>query len=592
MTHRQLFLLVLLLCALAFTTVHAQDGQSSGSLRVPSADEYMRAVPLLLTKATLDRVDQKPFMLAWVVSDEIIYRYYTELLVSDFSLLKNTFVNLINVGGSYSVDLKAWNSVLVQGWLRENHIDLSKTRTLQVDNGIWKFAIAVIPYDFDGDKQPEWILEMIDDLSEQTNYLVARQTNREPGLYQIIQLPLPWFDSPIIPGTAATWRIQDITGDEHPEWLLIVGEIPSLGTIAHFNYGKLEVLTWQYDKFVSLTPNNTIRFQAPAGGGMPLIPYGVSLGLRKLPNQQGLQILVHKDITDNWNCNWMRTQIYAWNAVQYVLDTQIDPYPETPSCAWRQAELAMEAHNYAQAIQYFEIGLARTTPNPANQYFRLRLAIAYSLTGQINHAREITDQIQTEPTTTFLIMDLNAALKEHLGFNPTSLAICKAVYDVFKAYRDVCEQDRSTCNTGMQPYPTTVGITMDDVEAYPEATDWLPDPAAAGCDPFSLQPQPSQPPSLPPSAYPRTFTARLQQAQRLLFDGHPDEALKELDRAEQLTITAEENTPANAALALYLRALALEFSGNPDAAASTYRLIAQRMPASSWADLAALHLTD
>lgn len=304
MTHRQLFLLVLLLCALAFTTVHAQDGQSSGSLRVPSADEYMRAVPPLLVQAWADGDSKAGIAFARVVSDEIIYRYFPKSPSVDFSLLQTTYVKLIGAGGAHSSDLKPWHAIMIQTWLNENGIDLNITREIPFDDDDQQYTITVIPQDFDDDGQPEWILEITEigkGSSEQTNYLVAKQVDGQLGSYQIIQTPIPWFRSlfPDSPGSVATWYLQDITGDGQLDWLLTVGAVfarPAGGF--HFNYGWLEVLTWRQGQLVSLVPNETIQYKAPSGGGLTIIPHGISLHLIKSPNQRALQISVRKDIVD------------------------------------------------------------------------------------------------------------------------------------------------------------------------------------------------------------------------------------------------------------------------------------------------------
>ena len=598
MTRRWFPILVLLLCGLMFTTIYAQDDHPSDALRVPSAAEYMITIPPLLTKAWAEGQSQSGIAFARVVSDEIIYRYFKPSPAADYALLKETYGKLMGAGGPQSVDPKTWQTALIQVWLRENRIDLTATNELQIDNGEHIYKSAVSPQDFDGDGQPEWILELTDQQSGQMNYLVAKSASNQQGDYQLIQTPILWFHN--LPsgleerGTVRTWQLQDITGDGQIDWLLTIGSIAGNGGI-HFNYGWLEVLTWQQGQLVSLTPHATIQYKSPSGGGLPIIPHGITLDLLKLPDHRDQQISVQQVFNDNWGCSWTRTQTYACNGTLYNLSQQIDVLPDTADCAWRQAELVMEDHNYSVAIRHYEHGLSLSPPSVSNQYMRFRLALAYSLTEQFNSANQLVTALQTEAPTTPLIKDVITALNASLASTSTPIAICTAVYDVFKRYHDSCYQngDYSTCSVG-DPYGGVVGTTVDNIEAYADAWYWIPDPASAGCDPSSLQAASAQTstPIPTPVAQPISFSSELQAVERLLFSGRPTEALARLDQAEIIVAAVGEMSATDAALSFYLRAVALELSGDLNGAVNTYRLLKQKMPHSVWAALAALHLND
>jgi hypothetical protein len=292
--------IILILSGLVSPVAQAQKAASSEQLRQPSAEEFLKAV-LPITERARNMDLASLGLLDSIISDELIYRYLSKDKATNFPVLRAVFERFVGQVGPHLIDAKAWHTALIRAWLYDNRIDLDATRTLHFGD----YHIGVTPEDFNADGTRQWILEIRDgpQSDAQTNYLVAvrTRTNIQFHDYHLVQTPLPWVDSRL--STAATFYRGDLTGDGRPEWVLTVGRILSIGGI-HTNYGWLEILTWRNGKLHSLAPASSqidliMAYFGPSGGGVPIIPQRVTIGLTKLPNRKALQVVIHRQTVDN-----------------------------------------------------------------------------------------------------------------------------------------------------------------------------------------------------------------------------------------------------------------------------------------------------
>ena len=105
----------------------------------------------------------------------------------------------------------------------------------------------------------------------------------------------------------------DLTGDDIPEWVVAYGGLGG----NHMNHGWLYVLQWQDGELVDIAPSlppadnfdELMMYEAPAGGGSPLFPYGVSVDIQDVDNNNTTEIIIYHDYRDTWNCEFAPQEI-------------------------------------------------------------------------------------------------------------------------------------------------------------------------------------------------------------------------------------------------------------------------------------------
>jgi len=452
--------LLLLVCGFTFST-NAQDEAAKYKLRDPSAAEYMDGI-LSTMSVPLNFADP---LFPQILGD-ILLREYPHLENEKWGTLLKVY-DWLGVGEStlsvfYNRDV--WNTNIIHSWLRENQIDLSKTKQFKFAD----YDIRVTPRDFDGNGENEYLLDVVKGATKKINrnvcnydaeyvdYLVVQQNK---GDYSITRpSSLPWHGAPgggpiwLGQGGAAEIRFADINADGLPEWVVADGGEVGGGPGNYETAGELYIFSWYEGQLVDLTPKRGGKDWKPdqspvyyedSGGGCSTISTNISWDFVNVDHDPALEILQHQIYADNWSCDSVITKQFDWDADKgrYVYARNDQAFGDTQNCTQRLAEETMWKGDFAKAVSLFQKALTLPQREVApsakqytqklvqlNQYLRARLALAYILTQQPEKALPLITVLQTETFTdeaNFLLVD---ALAKHVD-NP--FASCVAAYNVF-----------------------------------------------------------------------------------------------------------------------------------------------------------------
>lgn len=613
---------LVLLCLLLIVSASQAQSDLPYQLRVPTADEYLTVMPRLLEQIESDyfRNEDQPQAANF---KEIVWtqlmdygRPREEYSYQRISRIYLPYTNDRYLNSSLFSHTKELNTALIQAWLRENPLDLDDfdaTTPLIIGPN----TITVIPRDFNGDGQHEWILDVKQDVLYARKEVVIRS---EDGRYELLETPLPWFGC-----CTAYWFVQsglmeevgfgDLNGDGLPEWILAAGGYGA----NQMSAGHLYVLQWQDGRLIDLAENFLIDYEAPAGGGrQPVFPYGVAVDLQDANADGKTNIVIRQHKYDNWRCTWTQTRVFGWqnDILSLLSHTRTDD--QVKGCAWAAAEEAMWASDYATAIAWYE--RAQTLPfaeeftsdfwedytNTVWEYAQLRLALAYALTHQDEKARETIYSLQNVGIRSDAGHQMSAVLWSNIGEAPAD--ICQAAYGLWFGYIDApleyMESDAMQYSS-LIPTEAILGYTR---EFYP-IDNWppLPMPEKAGCNitaygrPLSttridiylddlraVRPSPTPYLPLPPINYPQSAPIAGFQVIRAFLEGNNTDFLIlarfYLMQIQQGIATGDEDE------ARYLFATALRLNNRPDEAREQYVTIYENATRESWRQLAGFYL--
>ncbi len=478
---RRILLLVLVgVVVLLVAGMRSARSQNAYQLHRLTASEYAARLPEVLDLTT-DR--HNPTLLS-AVEDEFLARYGTQQATyADMQRVYHFFK------GDVYADYGSWHRAMIQAWLRENHIDLDKTKLLHFDD----YTIHVTPRDFKGNGGHEWLLtvetvsRVVDPIE---NYLIAEFIG---GAYRLTETPLPWRGE--VGYTYSDWRggttqplfFGDLNGDGVPEWVVALG-----GVGRNFqNWGWLFVMEWLNGQLTDVSApadkGNPMAYASPGGGGAPVFPSGVTIEYVKAFTQNALDIVIRHHTGDNWGCTWTEVYTFSWNDKSYTLADNQTVYDNVQGCEWRMAEAAMWAGDLKTAIAHHERGLTLNSrvggsiPIQSSielvQYAKIRLAIAYSLEGQSEKAATLLTALKAEKPESDVMGQLITAITSVPGNEPFS--ICTGAYGVFLSYLTQSVQDR--INSGV-PTKSRLGGTFDNDGTPWQRIGYSPSPSRAGCD--------------------------------------------------------------------------------------------------------------
>lgn len=246
---------LLLVCGLSFSAA-AQDDASKYKLRELNASEYLDGI--LSTMSGPADFDNSYF--PQLVGDVLFDEYPKLDNVSWEKLLK--VYDWLGAGSSdpfLGYNRAQWNIAIIQTWLRENKVDLSKAKQLQFAD----YDINVTPRDFDGDGVNEYLLDVVKGAkgkidrdgtyyeAEYVDYLVAQGS----GNYHILRpQSLQWHGTSGWPqdpvkGGAIEALFKDINADGLPEWLVcgnrLLGCLPPRLLIKSIVFSRQSLLQYR-----------------------------------------------------------------------------------------------------------------------------------------------------------------------------------------------------------------------------------------------------------------------------------------------------------------------------------------------------------
>ena len=313
----------------------AQEDSGEWRLRVPTAAEYLAAVPAIMQlgkeEAQSEQYRSISSPIFNVITTEIDARYQP-LWDEDPELLNRVYQSLV-ADNNYWEDRDVWVQAIVLAWINENAVHLATFRQFQ----ILDYSVRVSPRDFDADGKSEWWLHVEGSITQ--DIVVAG----DKGNYQLVESPLPWFGCCFMyydtkSGFMEEQLFEDLNHDGLPEWIWAVGGFGANQTSG----GYLYVLQWQDGKLIDLAPPNDapndIFYIAPAGGGSPLFPNGVHVEYVDKNGDDKKEIVIFQEQNDNWGCTWTQQRIFSWADSDYRFINQERSYNNVQGCAIRQAE--------------------------------------------------------------------------------------------------------------------------------------------------------------------------------------------------------------------------------------------------------------
>jgi hypothetical protein len=449
-------IVIALACVLLFVgNAHAED---SYRLRVPSAAEYISAIPPIMNNQ-VDADGQTPYNLVSLLENEFHLRYAE---TANAKTLSDAYEALGGYGfSSWSNYMPytyatSWNLEIVQRWLKENPTDFDRVKKLNFD----RYVIDVQPQDFDGDGKGDWLLEVSRSNGIYHDYWAAVRDRKQPGGYQFIMLPIPYRDSNFWPaqeewGGASLVRIADLNMDGKPEYLFETSAaIPASGVVgADF---RLYVVGWQNNKFQILTvePKQNEQRETVFNTVIPTVREsgGDWWKFKNIDSDAALELVETVQYADNWGCKRSTETVYDWDGIYYRQIIARHEQENSVNCALRNAQEAMWNKNYGKAAQLYELTLRRYWSLSAKEqlgqagqfagYAQERLVLAYALSGHMAQARMLLSMMERQGALNHTIAGQLIKVK-----HGNVLQLCQAAYNFIasapsnRSYRGLIEPE-------------------------------------------------------------------------------------------------------------------------------------------------------
>jgi hypothetical protein len=527
---------------LLMTIMPIQVQAQTYTLRVPSAAEYVEGI----TAVALQQNPQNEWQVRNLYYNltDMVFRRFPNLDEVDYEEILAAY-DAMGIGqDGYFWRRGQWVEAIFSAWLQQTEPDFINSTELHFED----FQVGVSPYDFDADDQDEFVLDVMKGnpinrndchyQAEYGNYLVIQSS--ESG-YQLIETPLYWEGNGsdavtnFGEGGQAEFNFEDINADGLPEWLVLIGGETFGGPgMGYQNTGRLYILGWRNNRLIDLAmlgdgsqyPYSVTAYGEDSYGCDTAVPRDVSWEFRNLDDDDAQEILQHQTYLDNWQCIARRTKVIDWNAQQdrYVqIDERRDFPVDSRNCARRQAEEAMWAGNYEQALGHYERAFSLSpyiNPDEENperdesyreqlrnrrityeQYHIGRMALAYQLTGQAEQARTILQSLSSQE---FSYEPVEYFVQALIGAPDTALGACLAAYTSFAEHFQA-----SSYNSYL------LGVTQE--ETYQSYQSYSP--ARIGCDASTLFKTELQNQQLTAERLPADYLNELGMSTRKLIQG-------------------------------------------------------------------------
>ncbi|MBN8593154.1 MAG: hypothetical protein J0M33_15465 [Anaerolineae bacterium] len=551
--------------------------QPDYQLRILTIDDMIAEVLPVIRAVKSDQA----YDVVQALEAEFLARYadtatYMQLTRAVYQLAEPVVITSFSGCCIAGIDENPWMARIAQRWLIENQTQLEAGQVF----GEYPFRITPEPFDFDGDGQSEWILDI--EWREETERYRNYSTAVEVGdSYQVHPVPVPYLETR--PGQERINQgLRDINSDAAIDWVFVIARpAPGWGMSTNESYN---VVTWRGDRMERLY----------AGYGKPM----------NIDDDPAMEFVDTWDQTDNWMCGQVTRQIDDWNGSAYVrVADQVIPNND---CTARRAEEAMWTGDFETAANLYTVYIntwqsafeeyaacVGTCYNSLSielyRYFIGRRIIAYALMGDVNRVEALLNEASA---------DTEIARRIRYGFvqalldanSPDIEPLCQAAYVYF------AESFRGASDNYGQPIAFLPGEIRGGVN---DSTDPLRgyrvNPVKAGCDIALFSGAPTPTPTLTPTpwpTYPPPTPDTRSQTERWVENRYYAGLFNAGDYAAILTLTAdaqvEDETQHEA---IYWRALTLEVSGQTQAALDTYIALFLNAPGSWWGWLAGMHLS-
>ncbi|MCU0464320.1 MAG: hypothetical protein MUF38_07095 [Anaerolineae bacterium] len=417
---------------------------------------------------------------ARIISSEVNNRFGDTLHTLSSDLIRQGLSALFNTDsgsiGLWYPDL--WEKALLLAVLRENEIVLSDGAVITFDD----YNLRVSAADFNGDGQPEWVVDIIRDclLDGGCRYSSSSRSGafyidfvviagNTPANYRVVDTPLQWSSLRYIGtyrrDTAQSVRFEDINGDGITEWLVIYTTLEKYGNIV-----RLFVLGWRDGALLDLAADPIEHFESDyepdSYRSADARPNRWTFG------EDGV-ITQRVNMTDNWRCVREETTEYRWDGTLFQPSPNEVTFPDTSECWMRQAEAAAYDYDFETSIGYYEQALVSPEPAEYAPYIEIRLALAYALNGDLDRAVELLRDLKSNQENEMWWL-ADAILPDSLN-TPTVEQLC------FNAYNYVIDQPLAVINTYYNIQPGRIDDYLR-VDMYPPINP----PGNLGCDVVAL----------------------------------------------------------------------------------------------------------
>ncbi len=500
----RVLLWIMLLFSLLVSGASAQDDPSRYRLRVPTATEYLAAVPGALAayrEELPDYYGKSPYQpMVDVIAEELAFRYSdAELFDQRFDLLASAYSAIRNDVSFYNIsdplDLNGvamdsaddprensspdWLIAMLKAWLRENPVDLAEVEEIEIPG----FEIDASQLDLNHDTNAEYILDFRG--WSYNTLLVLNEDASLPEGYRFIETPLPMFYETLERFTVLmTLQIGDLNSDDDVEWVIFAHAGDSQSWV-YEDCGRLYVLSWPDNRLVDLISSED-----------PFLCMPDPVEFVNLDNDPDLEIRQNNPDGDYWYCRWHIAKIFDWDGQHFGLISEEKVFDgDTLGCALHQAEPLMWENKFDAAIPFYEHGLEvgwnteydvpdeYTVEQKASwyvqlaemyQYAQFRLALAYALAGRSDDASILMAELESSAAESEVMETLIQAVLTHSHSATTQ---CTAAYNVFWNYQ------QSTFDYDLLPSNIRVGgveLSCCPLNVFP------PDPEKAGCNIIAL----------------------------------------------------------------------------------------------------------
>lgn len=427
-------------------TVAAQDDAGEQyRLRVPTAEEYLSALPDIgetMERQVGDIYNNHYDALLLTFTQELKVRY-ADVSAVPFEVLHRA-EPYISRWAFYQDDLiisqKGWHNAVFEAWLRDNRPDLSAQEVWQFE----AYTLVVAPVDFSGDGVDELVATLVfqpEEHPEYEEYMVLVGDDDSTSGYRRDERSF-WYSSGcyihfVCAGSGEVWGLEDVNADGLPEWLMSTG----YSTTGRFGV-SLRIFGWRDGAMVELIPRHDdgpFYEQPSGGGGPPSVPPEGTWTFTNLDDDPALELVQQDAFVDDRDCQIEKTRIFDWHDSEdtYIGDEIEIDYEDSAGCALRLAHFAMRDLDWLAAINHYERVLELMPDNgddfqrEARQYAQVRLAAANALAGQGENALALLESLQSQtpesPVLEALITDSYQTYVD--AGNPVKL--CAALHAVF-----------------------------------------------------------------------------------------------------------------------------------------------------------------
>ncbi|MBA3872530.1 MAG: hypothetical protein H0X30_25615 [Anaerolineae bacterium] len=480
MKYRILLLALLAMCGLG--VVQARDGEQEYRLHVPSASEYLKALPEIIKSYPTDDSGETSYDFIDALENIFEMRYGSTASAAELSQAYDLLDYGSIQGRNYMpyLDAKSWHKSIVERWFEENSVQLNNLPIIQ----FLTYTIDSTSYDFNGDGKPEWLLH-VQRKGSFEDYWVAWSDQSQKSGYRFDDLPIP------LQAEASLDRVEDLNGDGKPELIFESSATVSAASWVIAEGYYLYLVGWHKTGFEILTTNiyknqeGEMRLQHT----IPTIRTqgGKFWTFQNIDKDAALEILENARYEDNYECVENASAQYDWDGTYYRHINNERTEENSVNCALRDAEQAMWNYQYVQAVSLYETALDRyQTVSTADlwrfphlkqfaAYTQERLVLAYALAGDMQSATALLDQMRREPSDPKLMISALLKVSED---GTTAFELCKSAYDFFDHYPQLYTPD-------FYQYRGLPDLGFSDTDYYgfnSTAKGVPPPPATVGCD--------------------------------------------------------------------------------------------------------------